>query len=129
MSSSKLFRKDEVDGKIVIEASGRALGKAKDVAFGLDGTVALIVLSDDSSEVQIPLDRVTGVAEYIVVKSDRPQARAMAAPASALAPPPPVPAAPQAAPPPAAMAGNHCRACGAALKPGAKFCTKCGTPA
>ena len=57
-----MFRKDEVDGKIVVEASGKAFGKAKDIAFGLDGTVALIVVGNDNSEVQITMDRVMGVS-------------------------------------------------------------------
>lgn len=125
MSSSKMFRKDEVEGKVVIEASGRSLGKAKDVAFGLDGTVALIVLANDSSELQISLDRVTGVDEYIVVRSDKTQARQMpVAPAPVMAPAPPPTPAPQ-----VAAAAKQCRSCGAPMKPGAKFCTKCGTPA
>jgi sporulation protein YlmC with PRC-barrel domain len=126
LSSPKLFRKDEVQGKIVIEASGKALGKAKDMAFGLDGTVALIVLTDQNSEVQITLDRITGVDEYIVVKGAKPPTTlAMTAPMPAVA-------TPISAPPPAApvmVAANHCRNCGALLKTGAKFCTKCGTPA
>ena len=110
-----MFRKEEVDGKIVVEASGKALGKAKDIAFGLDGTVALIVLTNDNAEVQVTMDRVMGVGDYIVIRSDRPQ--------QWVAPPSP----PVTAPPPAPMV-SVCRNCGAPLKPGAKFCTKCGTP-
>ena len=122
LSAPKLFRKDEVDGKVVVEISGKAFGKAKDVAFGLDGTVALIVLTNDNSEVQITMDRVMGVGDYIVIRRDAPQPK----PAPAVVP---VMAAPSPALPvaPVAMA-NVCRSCGASLRPGAKFCTKCGTP-
>jgi sporulation protein YlmC with PRC-barrel domain len=123
-----MFRKDEVDGKIVVEANGKAFGKAKDIAFGLDGTVALIVLTNDNSEVQVAMDRVMGVGDYIVIRRDSPQPK-VAPPQPAKKPvvaPAPVPV--MASPPPAAMAGGACRSCGAPLKPGAKFCTKCGTP-
>jgi len=136
-----MFRKEEVDGKIVVEASGKALGKAKDIAFGLDGSVALIVAGNDNSEIQITMDRVAGVADYIVVRRDRPVAKveAQSKKAPALAPAARAPAlAPAAAPvarvnpavTPAPVAANPvCRNCGAPLKVGAKFCTKCGTPA
>jgi len=125
LSSPKLFRKDEVQGKIVIDSSGRALGKAKDVAFGLDGTVALIVLTDENSEVQISLDRITGVDEYIVVRGATPPATlAMTATMPARA----TPISAQPPPAPVMVAANHCKNCGAIMKPGAKFCTKCGAP-
>jgi sporulation protein YlmC with PRC-barrel domain len=129
-----MFRKDEVDGKMVIEASGKALGKAKDIAFGLDGSVALIVVGNDNNEVQIAMDRVAGVADYIVVRRElkgdaalkKPQA---VAPVSAPGPAPPqlrMTPAPSAVP--SAAAGVACKNCGAPLRVGAKFCTKCGTP-
>lgn len=125
MSAPKMFRKDEVAGKIVIEGSGKSLGKAKDIAFALDGSVALIVEGDDNQEIQVAMDRITGVADYIVVRRDRP-----AAPATAQPPPtggvnPAIPPPPMAAPGASTVA---CKACGAPLRAGAKFCTKCGTP-
>jgi len=125
MPTGKLFRKEEVEGKVVIDSSGRSFGKAKDVAFGLDGMVALIVLKNDNSEVEVPLDHVTGVADYILIREGsepRPAPPSAAAPGAI--PPPP---AYQPAPP--AAVGSFCKGCGAPLKPGAKFCTKCGTPA
>jgi sporulation protein YlmC with PRC-barrel domain len=132
-----MFRKEEVDGKIVVEASGKSLGKAKDIAFGLDGSVALIVAGNDNAEIQITMDRITGVADYIVVrrnqpepKVEAPQRKAVPAPAAAPAPVPvrvnpAVPPAPVMAP---MAAANVCKGCGAPLRAGAKFCTKCGTP-
>ncbi len=135
MSSPKHFRKDEVDGKVVIETTGKAFGKAKDIAFGLDGTVALIVLTDDNTEVEVTMDKVMGVADYIVIRKDTPLPKASPPPPSpspvavpAPAPvsiPPPVMVAP---PAPVPMAPSVCRNCGAALKQGAKFCTRCGSP-
>ena len=135
MSAPKMFRKDEVDGKIVVEGSGKALGKAKDIAFGLDGSVALIVVSNDGAEIQITMDRITGVADYIVVRRDRPAQRSVApANAAAAIPAPPsvntaIPPTPVSAPPPPPVVATPvCKSCGAPLRAGAKFCTKCGTP-
>jgi sporulation protein YlmC with PRC-barrel domain/ribosomal protein L40E len=134
-----MFRKEEVDGKIVIEASGKSLGKAKDIAFGLDGSVALIIVGNDNAEISITMDRIVGVADYIVVRRDRPEPKAppmkATAPVAAPAPMaarvnPAIPAAPMAARVAAApaAAGLVCTGCGAPLRVGAKFCTKCGTP-
>jgi sporulation protein YlmC with PRC-barrel domain len=132
LSAPKLFRKEEVDGKVVVEVSGKAFGKAKDVAFGLDGTVALIVLTNDNSEAQITMDRVMGVGDYIVIRRDAPQPKPAPAPVKRPAAAPavvPVMAAPSPVPPaPAVAMANVCRSCGASLRPGAKLCTKCGTP-
>jgi sporulation protein YlmC with PRC-barrel domain len=141
-----MFRKDEVAGKVVVEASGKSLGKAKDIAFSLDGTVVLIVSANDNSEVEIPMDRIAGVAEYIVVRRPQqnepggPAPKKAAAPApaanppmAAMSPPPaprPNPAIPPAAAPvPVAVSSSVCKNCGAPLRAGAKFCTKCGAPA
>ncbi len=133
MSAPKLFRKEEVDGKIVVEVSGKAFGKAKDVAFGLDGTVVLIVLANDNSEAQVTMDRVMGVGDYIVITREAPQPKPSAAlvnkPVAAPAPAPAVMAPPPVVPVPAVAGASFCRSCGNTLRPGAKFCTKCGTPA
>lgn len=134
MSSAKLFRKDEVDGKTVVETTGNTFGNAKDVAFGLDGTVALIVLDKDNNEVQVTMDRVLGVGDYIVIRKEKLESKPPTPPApQPVVTPPPAPPVPPAAPatpmapPPTVMAPMVCKSCGAALKPGARFCTKCGT--
>jgi sporulation protein YlmC with PRC-barrel domain len=132
-----MFRKEEVDGKVVVEASGKSLGKAKDIAFGLDGSVALIVAGNDNAEIQITMDRITGVADYIAVRRNQPEPRVEAPPKKVVSAPAPAPAPapvrvnPAIPPPPAAApiaAANVCKGCGAPLRAGAKFCTKCGTP-
>ncbi|MDA4123157.1 MAG: zinc ribbon domain-containing protein [Thaumarchaeota archaeon] len=141
MSAPKFLKKEEINDKIVIETTGKKIGKGKEIAFALDGSAALFVTTDSGIDMQVPMARIMGVGEYIVVRpaeqvqrpaqaqAQRPAPRpAMAAAApqarpavQAPIPPPPMAAAAQA---PAAMA---CRNCGAPLKPGAKFCTKCGT--
>jgi len=106
-----MFRKEEIEGKVVVEASGKALGSAKDIAFGLDGSVALIVVGGDNAEIQISTDRVEGVADYIVVRREQ---KGETNPNAAI-------------PVQAPTAAAACRKCGAPLRAGAKFCTKCGT--
>jgi sporulation protein YlmC with PRC-barrel domain len=115
-----MFRKDEVDGKVVIENSGNAIGKVKDIAFGLNGSVVLIVTGVDSKEVQISMDRIEGVGDYIVVRKDNVQPVVPTVSPSFVVNP--------TIPPPPTMTNWTCRTCGAPLKTGAKFCTKCGTP-
>lgn len=137
MSAPKMFRKDELAGKTVIESSGKSLGKAKDVAFGLDGSIALIVAANDGSETQIGMDRVAGVAEYIVVMREQDvgpstvRKAQSAGPASIPSPqnPPQSGSNPGIPAPVSVTAGSAvCRNCGAPLRAGAKFCTRCGTP-
>jgi sporulation protein YlmC with PRC-barrel domain/ribosomal protein L40E len=144
MSSPKFFGKEEVEGKTVIETNGNRLGKAKGVAFSLEGATMLFVEKDDGTENQIPMSKVMAIAEFIVVRTEGvtseprpPQSGPAPAPAS-ITPPslpttvpepphaPVTPSPPQAtvpAPPPKARV---CRLCGDKLKPGAKFCSRCG---
>ena len=133
-----MFRKSEVEGKVVVEASGKALGTAKDIAFGLDGSAVLIVQGKDNSEIEITMDRVAGVGDYVVVRREgaAPPKKPAAVPAPAAQPVPTPAATPNPMIPPARAAAipvgsgmpNTCKSCGAQLRPGAKFCTKCGTP-
>lgn len=78
MSSSRLFHKEEVTGKTVIDSTGQVTGKVKDVMFNLDGAVILLVEKKDGSEMQLPLSKVTGVSEFVVTKSESlPQPRSL----------------------------------------------------
>src|SRR5579864_1376999 len=70
MSSSKAFRKEEIAGKTVIDSSGRNTGKVKDLTFTLDGKITLIVEKSDGAEELVPLSRVLGVSDNVVVKEE-----------------------------------------------------------
>jgi len=129
MSSPKYFRNGELQGKTVIETNGNRLGKAKEVAFSLDGTSVLYVEKDDGSESEVRSSKLIAIGEFIVVKSEGVQS-------PPIAPPPVIPQAPVAAPwpqpaqapaPVSTPPAMSCRNCGAPLKPGSRFCTKCGT--
>lgn len=96
---SKSFRKEDVVGKTVIETSGSVKGKVKDVTFNLSGTVTLIVEGTDGRDVRIPLAKVTGISDHVVVKSDLES--------------------------PALASGEVCKFCGAPLTPGDAWCPSC----
>jgi sporulation protein YlmC with PRC-barrel domain len=64
------FRKEDVVGKTVIETSGGVRGKVKDVMFDLGGGVTFIVNGADGKDAQIPLSKVTGISEHVVVRSE-----------------------------------------------------------
>ncbi len=107
--SSRLFRKEEVEGKTVVYSSGWVAGKVKDVVFGLDGTLILVVQREDGKELRIPMNAVLGVADFVVARDQT------AAPVSGGAPPSIEPG-----------AITVCKFCGASIPPGTVYCTVCG---
>jgi sporulation protein YlmC with PRC-barrel domain len=70
MSSNKAFHKEDITGKTVIYSSGRNTGTVKDLTFTLDGMITLIVEKTDGGEILIPLSKVMGVADNVVVKEE-----------------------------------------------------------
>jgi sporulation protein YlmC with PRC-barrel domain len=98
---SRSFRKEDVVGKTVIETSGLVKGKVKDVTFNLSNTVTLVVEGADGKDFRIPLSRVTGISDHVVVKSDL---------ASEL---------------PAIASGTSCKFCGAPMIAGDVWCPSC----
>ena len=113
-SKTHFFRKKDVEKKPVVEATGKSAGTGLDVGFSLDGKLTLVILNADGKEVEIPMSRVQGVGEYIVLRPEenqelRPDEQAPVTPHSS-----PIPDAP------------ICSKCGASIKPEAKFCTVCG---
>ena len=113
-SKTHFFRKKDVEKKPVVEATGKSAGTGLDVGFSLDGKLTLVISSPDGKEVEIPMSRVQGVGEYIVLKPEenpelRPDEQASVTPHSSSIPDAPT-----------------CSKCGASIKPEAKFCTVCG---
>jgi sporulation protein YlmC with PRC-barrel domain len=103
--SSKSFRKEEVEGKTVIETSGKVGGKVKDLTFSLDGTITLIVAKEDGTEVKIPLKQVVGISDHVVVRSESAPMQGSGA---------------------AASSSRVCKYCGAELPAGTTWCPACG---
>ncbi len=66
----KTFRKEDVVGKTVIETSGTVKGKIKDVVFDLGGVITLVVEGTDGKDWQVPVSRVTGISDHVIVKSE-----------------------------------------------------------
>ena len=104
--SSRLFNKEEVEGKTVIYSTGRVAGKVKDIVFSLDGTLLLVVTKDDGTESRVPMNSVLGVGDYVIVRYQSATSVAMSAQ-------------------PPAVSGALCKFCGAAMPPGAVYCPSC----
>ena len=100
--NTKSFKKEDVVGKPVIETSGKMKGKVKDLMFELGGTITLIAEGTDGKEFQVPLSRVTGISDDVVVRSE---AEVM---------------------PSSSGSGTACKFCGKPLSPGQTWCLSCG---
>ncbi len=106
MASAKSFRKEEIVDKAVIDSSGKIIGKVRDLTFTLDSSITLIVVKPDGGQLEVPLDKVMGVSDHVIIKEDA-------------VTPKPVPVA-------AAPATVVCKACGAQAKAGTQWCPNCG---
>jgi len=106
--SSKPFHKEDIEGKTVIETTGKVAGKVKDLTFSLDGTITLIVLKDDGTEKPVSLKQVVGIADHVIVRGDAPIATTSAASV------------------PSASAVAVCKFCGSELSPTSTWCPRCG---
>jgi sporulation protein YlmC with PRC-barrel domain len=96
------FKKEDVVGKTVIETSGAVKGKVKDIIFDLGGGVTFLVQGADGKESQIPISKVTGISEHVVVRGEA------------------------AAEPGASTYGTTCRFCGASKPAEERWCPSCG---
>jgi sporulation protein YlmC with PRC-barrel domain len=108
MSSSRLFHKEEIAGKTVIDSTGRVTGKVKDVMFSLDGGVILVVEKKDGAEVQVPLSKVVGVSEFVVTRSEAlPEQASLGIP-------------------PGSAGRGDCKFCGHEMGSSTVYCPACG---
>jgi len=112
MSSAKTFRKEEITEKSVIDSSGKVAGKVKDITFTLDGDITLIIERPGGSEVPIPLSKVMGVSDHVIVREDAFVVKPMVI--SAVAAP--------------AATGTMlvCKSCGSQAPIGTTWCPGCG---
>ncbi|MDV3244727.1 MAG: zinc-ribbon domain-containing protein [Nitrososphaerales archaeon] len=104
-------KREDVTGKKVITPDGNSLGVVKDLAFSTDGSVGLVVSKKDDSETVVPIRQTTAIGEFILL-STKPAEKASPSPG------------PQ--PAPMSSSPTACPSCGKPVKPGAKFCGKCG---
>jgi len=101
MSTGTFIRRQDVENKAVLDTLGKSIGTGQDIAFSLDGKLALVVKTKKGDDVEIPMTRVAAVADYIVLTAE------VSAPTQT-------------------HTSQTCPNCGMPLKPGAKFCTSCG---
>ncbi len=68
--TQQFFRNEDIQGKTVVEATGKTLGKAIQISFSLDGKMALVVETAENKETQVPMGRIMGVADYVILRPD-----------------------------------------------------------
>jgi sporulation protein YlmC with PRC-barrel domain len=103
--STKAFRKEDIQGKTVIETSGKVGGKVKDVTFSLDGAITLIVIKEDGTEHPVPLKQVVGISDHVIVRGEPMMGGASI---------------------PTATGTPVCKFCSSELSPTSTWCPKCG---
>lgn len=106
MASAKSFRKEEIADKTVIDSSGKVIGKVKDLTFTLDSSITLVVQKADGSELMVPLGKVMGVADHVIIKQEPVAAAVVMATAA-----------------PGMLV---CKNCGTQAKVGTMWCPGCG---
>lgn len=110
--TAPFFTKKDVENKIVVDVSGKSAGTGRDIAFSLDGRLALVVAGKNGKEIQIPMSRVMGVTEYIIISPEEATTKPIQTPHTQ--------------PQTQTQAARICANCGTPLKAGARFCEKCG---
>jgi len=116
MPATPFYRKQDVENKTVLDTSGKSIGMAQDMAFSIEGKLALVVKPSNGEDIEIPMTRVIGVSDFIVVTPEDSASTQSTQPSrNQVSTTPPVSSVPQ-----------ICSSCGMSLKPGAKFCTGCG---
>lgn len=96
------FKKEDVVGKTVIETSGVVKGRVSDIMFDLDGGVTFLVQGADGKDFRIPISKVTGISEHVVVREETPTESG------------------------APSYGTTCRFCGAPKAAEERWCPSCG---
>jgi sporulation protein YlmC with PRC-barrel domain len=109
MSSLRLFHKEDVVGKTVIDSTGQTSGMVKDVMFSLNSVVILVVEKKDGTEMQLPLSKVVGLSEFVVTRSESPSQPTSAGGTSF-----------------ASTSGHQCKFCGHEMLPASLYCPSCG---
>jgi len=116
MPTSEFIRKQDVENKAVLDTMGKAIGTGQDLAFSLDGKLALVVRTPKGEDIEIPMTRIVAVADYIVLNPEQKSPKTAQLTQPVLSPQATV-----------THVQETCANCGMPLKPGAKFCTHCGT--
>ncbi|RLE58648.1 MAG: hypothetical protein DRJ35_07485 [Thermoprotei archaeon] len=134
---SSVLSREEIIGKIVIDASGNEVGKVSDIGVSLTGEGILKVQTSTGEQVDIPMTRVQAIGKYVILKPEiPPPPTAQPLPQQSPPPPPPpqqegfkIPFLSKPPPPPPPSSGMKvCPRCGATNPPDARFCRMCGAP-
>jgi sporulation protein YlmC with PRC-barrel domain len=118
-TTSKTFHKEEIEGKTVIDSFGNVRGKVKDIIFSLNGSVTLIIERQDGAEGKVPMNKVLGISDYVIMKDEAVEGSAFA----------PTTLVTQSSSVPSVVSntgGVACKFCGANIPSGTTYCPRCG---
>ena len=128
-----VFSREEVVGKVVIDAKGYSVGKVVDIGISATGIGILKVETKEGDVKDIPMNKVQAIGEFIILKPEIPRPPTTPPPTYPQpAPPKPSPFSSlfgqkqqQPQPPPGYIICPRCRY---PNPPGSKFCQNCGNP-
>lgn len=112
MYSTKTFHKEEIEGKTVLDSFGNVRGKVKDVIFSLNGSVTLIIERQDGAEGKVPMNKVMGISDYVIMKDETSETPAFVSQSATSTA--------------SATIGGACKFCGTVIPAGTTYCPGCG---
>ena len=112
MYSTKTFHKEEIEGKTVIDSLGNVRGKVKDVIFSLNGGVVLVIERQDGAEGKVPLNKVMGISDYVIMKDETSESPPFVSQSVTSAV--------------GATVSGACKFCGTVIPAGTTYCPGCG---
>ncbi|WP_187152673.1 zinc-ribbon domain-containing protein [Acidianus manzaensis] len=100
MSTRKIYKREDIVGKQVINQDGNIVGIVKDTGYDESGRMAIIVSTKDNKEQYYSITDIRGIGDVIVLREIQPQI-----------------------PPNSIICPN----CGYPNPAGSQYCIKCGT--
>jgi sporulation protein YlmC with PRC-barrel domain len=65
----KYHRREELTGKELIDSNAKKVGVVRDIAYSLDGKIALIVERSDAQEAVLAFDKIEKIGDVVFIKS------------------------------------------------------------
>jgi sporulation protein YlmC with PRC-barrel domain len=116
--SVKFYKREELEGKPVVDQEARIRGKVEDLAITEDGQVGISIKNDDGEERLLKLDEIKKIADVILLTEEVPAEKE---PEPNLSQPESEETTGETTP------TNICPNCGYENRQSMNFCVKCGT--
>ncbi len=127
---STFFRREDVVGKTVVDASGKILGKVTDIGFDLKGNLVMVI-GDEEEQNYVFFSNIQAVGDVVLLKTvglSGSGGISHEAPSQTVEQPPqPAPTTQEMSPQPQPETVIYCPECGHPNSPSNRFCENCGT--